>query len=281
MMKFAKFKKLLSAEEAIELLSELTQEKVSKETFSSLIMDEFLNPIIGNDDVIVGFTSEDAEKIVDGEEGKTALISYIGIPGISSTAYALGSDTFKFAISLDTNNEPLFFASVAPDPISSGKSLKQAYNITELESLDPFLRKNQGFLNYEIRRIADIANDPAKMATLEDISGRRLRADDMYGMRYVSEICCIPGGYYSDSRPGDQDHPYHPSTEEDRPSNKLLIGALLEILTDSSPRRMNQEALAAEIEERFKGVRGLKPTTTKTIFAEANKALREARKAAD
>lgn len=279
MMKFAKFKKLLNEEEAISYLSELTQEELSESTFVSLISEEYLNPIVGSSDLLVGFTPEEAEKLMDGDSGQVSVISYIGVPAASSTAYALGEETFKFAIAPDICRDYYYFAKVARDVVSGGKRLLQSYDVTQLESLDPFSKENQAFLTYELMRIADIANDPAKPAIIEDISNRVLVHESLLSQLYVTEISGIPGGYFADNRPDEHMH-QQKEPEGDRPSNKLLIGALLEIITDSKPRRMNQEALAAEIEDRFKGVRGLGPTTTKTIFAEANKLLREARKAA-
>ncbi|WP_027599192.1 hypothetical protein [Pseudomonas sp. MOIL14HWK12:I2] len=279
MMKFAKFKKLLNEQEAMSYLSELAQEELSERTFESLISDEYLNPIVGSNDILVGFTSDEAEKLMDGDDGQVSVISYIGVPAVSDTAYALGEETFKFAIACDIGRDYYFFAKVARDVVSGERRVRRRYDITQLESLDPFSRENQAFLTYELKRIADIANDPAKPAIIEDISNRVLVYESLLNLLYVTEICGIPGGYHADNRMGAHMH-QQKEPEGDRPSNKLLIGALLDIITDSKPRRMNQEALAMEIEERFKGVRGLGPTTTKTIFAEANKLLREVRKAA-
>lgn len=61
-------------------------------------------------------------------------------------------------------------------------------------------------------------------------------------------------------------------------SSKLLIGALLEILNDINPRQLTQDAIATKIEDKFKGIRGLGLTTTRTTFAAANKALKSAKK---
>lgn len=68
-----------------------------------------------------------------------------------------------------------------------------------------------------------------------------------------------------------------PEPENLRTSALLLIGRLKEIYIEGG-RNRNQTSLVTELLEGDKKVRGLLDTTLKKLFAEANKALKEARK---
>lgn len=65
----------------------------------------------------------------------------------------------------------------------------------------------------------------------------------------------------------------------DGPSRKsilMVMGALLEILTNPTPKRMNQDAIQKTITDTHKGKRGLGKRNIEDIFSLANKALKEA-----
>ncbi|TCL32901.1 hypothetical protein EV691_106161 [Azotobacter chroococcum] len=65
----------------------------------------------------------------------------------------------------------------------------------------------------------------------------------------------------------------------DGPSRKsilMVMGALLEILTSPTPKRMNQDAIQKTITDTHKGKRGLGKRNVEDIFSLANKALKEA-----
>nr|WP_312377529.1 hypothetical protein [Pseudomonas oryzihabitans] len=124
----------------------------------------------------------------------------------------------------------------------------------------------------DIFEIAGAANNPLEMPTRRD-PARQCSACFATGI----ELFNLPPSRES-ARPKKQDLS---AFEKDTPSKNLVIAALLEILTDTgaSAKRMNQSGVVAEIGERFRDVWGLKPSTLNNLFAEANKSLKEARKA--
>ncbi|WP_371364872.1 hypothetical protein ACA097_17695 [Pseudomonas sp. QL9] len=266
MSKFFKFKKLLSAEEAIVLLTDLTEEQVVHETVNELILEDFLHPIIGANKVLVGFTGGETDKIMDGEKGAMSLICDIGIPCTSWLEYDYPGG-FTFSSAEDEAGETFYFAIAA-----STAPVKKHYELADLESLNPLNPENQSFPPQDLYKIADAANSPSAEAAARSATSRRISHHEFY----VREIQGMPFPYYSHSehqvRPADLDD----GSANERPSSKLLVAALVAMLVEQGGRRITQDLIAATIDEKYKGIRGLGPTTTKTYFAEAKKALKAA-----
>ncbi|MNO63530.1 hypothetical protein D3C76_542380 [compost metagenome] len=273
MSKFYKFKKLLSREETINLIHHLTGETLDQNELCELLDNGFLSAIVGADKLLVGFTEDEAKKIASGSTGRPSIFSSIGVPwvGRANTGF-FGSD-FMFYGSRTEAGELFLFAEMTFGLID------RPYSTSDLESLDTLLAENCSFLTQEVYEVSNAANSSSATVLKKAVSERGITCDNVGELLYSTGITNLPFPYRPTYAPTETSQDIPGPVNAERPSSKLLIGALLAILTDKEPKRFNQGSLADEIEERFRKIRGLGATNTKNLFAEANKALKAAKEA--
>jgi len=242
------------------LLSSLTNESVTTETLSTLVSEEFLNPIIGSDKVLAGFTEEEAEKIMDGEQGRMSLLCDIGVPASTWGGYVQEDADFFFTIADNDANQSFYFAA-----IKNTAPIKWDYTVNELESLDPRRQGNQTFLAPEIYRVAEIANTNSPNTPRDSAPNHKI----IHNESYVTEIIGMPFPYHAGPRRENSHQSARTESVVEPPSRLLVIDSLLDLLAD---RRLNQSGVIQAILERHPGKRGLGQRTLETIFAAARKA---------
>lgn len=158
MSKLYKFRPVLSTDEACELISRRTGETATLETIDYLIGTGYLTRILCHGEIIVGFTEDATEAMLEGELGDVAVESLIGIV---SQYYAL-ADQLELCQAIDTNEISYCFFRVKPDD-NGTIHYKDKYR---LDDLLPITREDKdavGFLYEEIASIIETANDEARI----------------------------------------------------------------------------------------------------------------------
>lgn len=278
MSKFLKFREVLSISDTVELLSSLSGEEVSIEMIGRLVDHGFLSPLLGCDYLLVGFSKESAVEINNGADAEPYAFSEIGIPRLSTAIYVFGGIHMPEART--TEGEPLFFCRAKMR--SNSEHLAPRYSSADLASLDPYELENLWFHAKEVFEVARIANQadqyhPPKDGTSGTIQiGSPINIPGFEKIRFVTAIedwvesypICRTGvanRYSARER----------ISNDEAPSYRLAIAALLELLKQPRQSGRNQSAVISELLEKYPGMRGLSKRSLETIFASAKKALSE------
>jgi len=154
MSKLYKFRPVLSADEACELISRRTGETATLETIDYLLGTGYLTRIFCHSEIIVGFKEETVEAMLDGKAGNVAVESLIGIV---SQYYSIADD-LELCQAVDTTETIYYFFRVKPDQDGTINYKDQYY----LVDLMPITRDDSsavGFLYEELSNIIEAAND--------------------------------------------------------------------------------------------------------------------------
>ncbi|RJG11100.1 hypothetical protein D3879_15685 [Pseudomonas cavernicola] len=154
---------------------------------------------------------------------------------------------------------------------------------------DTFFQEVYGAARSHVLNPLDILNSVSKSAITVNLSGQVYEHDDVESSPYqceewsaemLPENCRfifaitdiesfakqISGGRVT-------------APAEEKPSLVLAIAALVELLTENPPRRFTtQDAIASEIESRHSSRRGMSASNLTKIFADCNKAAKDADK---
>lgn len=278
MSKFLKFREVLSISDTVALLSSLSGEEVDIEMIGRLVDHGFLSPLLGCDYLLVGFSKTSAIEINSGSDAEPYAFSEIGIPRLSTAIYVFGG--IQMPEARTTEGEPIFFCRVKMRNDSEHLALR--YSADDITDLDPYELENLWFHAKEVFEVARIANQadeyhPPKDGPSGTIQiGGQIKIPGFEKARFVTAIedwverypICKTGvaNRYS---------PRERISNEEAPSHRLVIAALLDLLKQPRQSGRNQSAVISELLEKYPGTRGLSKRSLEAIFASANKALSE------
>ncbi|MCQ4253353.1 hypothetical protein [Stutzerimonas stutzeri] len=158
MSKLYKFRPVLSADEACDLISRRTGETATLETIDYLVGSGYLTRIFCYGEIIVGFTEDAMEAMLKGQPGDVAVESLIGIV---SQYYAL-ADQFELCQAVDTAASTYYFFRVKPDDDGT-THFKDQYLLNDLLPIAREDKDAVGFLYEELASIIETANDEARI----------------------------------------------------------------------------------------------------------------------
>lgn len=274
MSKFLKFEDALSLELSMILLSSLTGEAVDKEILRRLVGANYLAPLIGRNNVLIGFKFDEIKKIINGGTGVSFVLSDIGIPCCKGAVML--NDSFIVATAQVKGEGLVYFVRIKPD-LDGAEQLKECYQLDDLLPVDPWDADQWSFLVKELYQVADMANEIGipKFPLLRQ--GEPELVVEKSGI--VSDMVVSIDG---------MSHPYPTGKssssekmmlmkasgldEDIRPSHTLVVSVLLDLLAEPGRAARNQSAIISDILERHPTRRGLSKRNLEAIFSAANKA---------
>ncbi|MCO7039596.1 hypothetical protein NAG83_24125 [Pseudomonas carnis] len=274
MSKFLKFEDALSLELSMILLSSLTGEAVDKEILRRLVGANYLAPLIGQNNVLIGFKFDEIKKIINGGVGVSFVLSDIGVPCCKGAIML--NDSFVVTTAQVKDEGLACFVRVKPD-LDGAEQIKESYELDDLLPVDPWDADQWSFLVKELYQVADMANEigvpgfpllrqeePELVVEKSGIMSDMVVSID--GMSYP----------YPTGKSASSEKMMLVKTsgldEDIRPSHTLVVSVLLDLLAEPGRAARNQSAIIADILERHPTRRGLSKRNLEAIFSAANKA---------
>jgi len=276
--KFLKFKPTLNVDETIQMLEHMTSEKIDAKTIRILIENNYLNPIVGNGFLCVGFDGDSIRALLSGSSVMPTAVSVIGLPAGPVARFTEEEGSPVFLACEDHLGDSIYFALPAIQQSARDEFLRE-YSFPDLASLDPTNLSNLGFLTPEVMRLGHDANEPIFIGKRVYLA-KNLVIEPFGTNSVVSEITGLPFGYSMGVHVLNKEKMKIQRLESQAPSKNLVLAALLEVVVASDVRKWNQEGLANEISDRFHNIRGLSKKTVTNQFSEAKKSLAAARQEA-
>lgn len=268
MSKFLKFKQALNTHEAITYLSLVSSEKVTKDTITSLIDENYLHPVLGYGELILGFTKPAFMDLQSGLEVSPSVCSYIGTP--KNHAFRVAEIVMPYAES--TKNEHIFFARPAIDNETGEIKYLNKYSIENLQSLDPVNLEDMSFPFEQILDLQAQLDSKEPPSPIKKFDKKLIEIDrnSKNQIHHVTEIIGF-NKPFREKKNETLKANLIKSDSEEAPSYRLAISALLSLLSEPKRSALNQAGVISEILERHPGVRGLGKRSLETIFSAANK----------
>lgn len=283
MSKLLKLKEWLDRKEAADLLSYLIQEPVKASDIGEIEHGWLLTPYVASDAFMLGFyIGEDsdtfpptaeikqlAEKL---EHGASVCLSASTPIPATYCAQMKTSEGTKFGAVVklaDSNRLCIAFPCADKTPLALSAGLEPAItaHIGSLSGDDTYFCKRV-YSRAEIFALAKVLNEPGEPNT--NIPAHRAGVPEISpyyegGMA----ILATGAGWVLQDR-------ISPPLKTDPPSYRLAIHVLLKLLAEPRAVGRNQDGIKGDILARYSGVRGLSVRNLDTIFAEANKAAKDA-----
>lgn len=272
MSKFYKFNKAIQFHQAVDLLSSLTDQKVTAKDIQNLIDNKYLRPIIGRQFMIVGFDGDEINKIINGGRGQAAVFSDMGVAAKIGMSPEINGIPFSLAVALDTGGKGYLFACAAPGGVIGGEALLESYSAEDLLPLDPFLHENMSIMPGDIISVAEMANNAFQIAPPPNHENMLIEIKEGSPIAFVQGITGTNIHHSSDEQ-NKKIKMREPVIQEDPPSFRKAVGALLALLEKPRPTALNQSAIKSLILEQYGDIPGLSIRNLDTIFAAGNKSL--------